>query len=48
MSKLPESYIFVFHLRDIDGLSYEELTEVLRISVPEVKSRLYGVDFFKR
>ncbi|MBI2487015.1 MAG: hypothetical protein HYW01_08660 [Deltaproteobacteria bacterium] len=40
--------MFVFYLRDIDGLSYEELTEVLGISVPEVKSRLYVCRLFKR
>ena len=39
--KLPERYQAVFVLRDIDGLSNQEVGEILQLSVPAVKSRLH-------
>lgn len=39
--RLPEGYREVFLLKDVDGLSYEEIGEVVGISVPAVKSRLH-------
>jgi RNA polymerase sigma-70 factor (ECF subfamily) len=39
--KLPEGYRAAFLLRDVEGLSYEEIAEMMGISVPAVKSRLH-------
>lgn len=39
--KLPEEYRPVFVLRDIDGLTSGEVSKILNISVPAVKSRLH-------
>jgi RNA polymerase sigma-70 factor (ECF subfamily) len=41
ISKLPEEYKNIFVLRDVDGLSNEEVAEVLSLTVPAVKSRLH-------
>lgn len=41
VEKLPELHRAVFMLRDIDGLSYEEIAETLQTTVPAVKSRLH-------
>ncbi len=38
---LPDEYRLIFVLRDIDGLSNQEVGEVLDLSVPAVKSRLH-------
>ncbi len=38
---LPEGYREVFLLKDVEGLSYEEIAEMMGISVPAVKSRLH-------
>jgi RNA polymerase sigma-70 factor (ECF subfamily) len=40
VASLDEIYRMVFVLRDIEGLSYEEIAEILRIRVGTVKSRL--------
>ena len=48
INDLPESYRTVFHLRDIEGLSNEEVADVLEISVPAVKSRLHRARLFLR
>src|SRR5262249_30356594 len=37
---LPEGYREVFLLKDVEGLSYEEISEMVGISIPAVKSRL--------
>ena len=39
--RLPEGYREVFLLKDVEGLSYEEIASLLGISVPAVKSRLH-------
>lgn len=39
--KLPEDYRQVFLLKDVDGLSYEEIAEITGDSVPAIKSRLH-------
>lgn len=39
--RLPEEYRSVFVLRDIDGLSNQEVGEILDLSIPAVKSRLH-------
>ena len=38
---LPEGYREVFLLKDVEGMSYEEIAEMMGISVPAVKSRLH-------
>jgi RNA polymerase sigma-70 factor, ECF subfamily len=40
LSQIPEPYRTVVVLRDIEDLSYEEVAEVLEISIGTVKSRL--------
>ncbi len=39
--KLPETHRQVFLLRDVEGLSYEAIAELIQESVPAVKSRLH-------
>jgi RNA polymerase sigma-70 factor, ECF subfamily len=41
IARLPEEYRVIFVLRDIDGLSNQEVGEILNLSVPAVKSRLH-------
>jgi RNA polymerase sigma-70 factor (ECF subfamily) len=41
VSNLPEDYRVVFLLKDVDGLSNEQIAESLDLSVPAVKSRLH-------
>ena len=39
--RLPEPYRQVFLLKDVEGLSYEQIAEITGDSVPAVKSRLH-------
>jgi len=41
ISKLPDEYRMIFILRDVDGLSNQDVGEILGVSVPAVKSRLH-------
>ncbi len=41
VGKLPEEYRSIFLMRDVDGLSNQEVGEILGMSVPAVKSRLH-------
>lgn len=41
INKLPDQYRAVFVLRDVDGLSNQEVGEILELSIPAVKSRLH-------
>lgn len=41
MQELPEKQRLVMHLRDIEELSYEEITQVLDISLDQVKVSLH-------
>jgi RNA polymerase sigma-70 factor (ECF subfamily) len=38
---LPEGYREVFLLKDVEGLSYEQISEITGDSVPAIKSRLH-------
>ena len=40
LQKLPEKYRLPVVLKDIDGLSYEEMTDVMQCGMGTVKSRL--------
>ncbi|HSE84570.1 MAG TPA: sigma-70 family RNA polymerase sigma factor [Thermodesulfobacteriota bacterium] len=48
VEELPEPYRIVFHLKDVDGLTNEEVASVLGLSVPAVKSRLHRARLFLR
>ncbi|MBL0694734.1 sigma-70 family RNA polymerase sigma factor [Comamonas sp. JC664] len=39
--RLPEGYREVFLLKDVEGLSYEQIAEVTGDSIPAIKSRLH-------
>ena len=41
MNQLPDKYRQVMELRDIEGLSYEEICEVLSMTMPQVKTNLH-------
>lgn len=41
IDRLPEQYRAVFILRDVDGMSNQEVGEILQLSIPAVKSRLH-------
>lgn len=41
IERLPEEYKAIFVLRDVDGLSNQEVGEILNLSVAAVKSRLH-------
>lgn len=41
IDRLPEDFRVVLTLRDVEGLSNEEVAKVLELSVPAVKSRLH-------
>ena len=41
INRLPGQYRAVFVLRDVDGLSNNEVGEILQLSIPAVKSRLH-------
>lgn len=49
LKQIPEPYRTTVVLRDIEGLAYEEIAEVLQISLGTVKSRLIrGRDALRR
>jgi RNA polymerase sigma-70 factor, ECF subfamily len=48
VQKLPDEYRPVFILRDIDGLTSREVSRILDISIPAVKSRLHRSRFMLR
>jgi len=41
VEQLPQDYRAIFILRDVDGLSNQAVSEVLKLSVPAIKSRLH-------
>jgi RNA polymerase sigma-70 factor (ECF subfamily) len=48
INELPEKYRIVFHLRDIEGLSNEEVGDILGLSISAVKSRIHRARLFLR
>ncbi len=48
IQKLPLEYRIVFVMRDVEGLSTEEVGKALKLSVPAVKSRLHRARLFLR
>ena len=48
LARLPEKYRLVLLLRDVEGLSNDEVAEALGITVPTVKSRLHRSRLFVR
>jgi RNA polymerase sigma-70 factor (ECF subfamily) len=48
IKKLPVDYRAVFVLRDVEGQSAEEVSRILKLSVPAVKSRLRRARVFLR
>ena len=48
IGKLPDDYREILLLRDIEGLSYNEIAEILKISLSNVKVRIHrGREFLK-
>lgn len=41
INRLPDEYRSVFILRDVDGMSSEEVSQVIGLTIPAVKSRLH-------
>ena len=48
VNELPVDYKVVFHLRDVEGFSNEEVAKVLGLSLSAVKSRLHRARLFLR
>lgn len=48
IAELPEKYRMVLLLRDVEGLSNEEVADTLGLTVPTVKSRLHRSRLFVR
>lgn len=48
IDELPEKYKTVFQLKDVEGLSNQEVAEVLDLSLPAVKSRALRARLFLR
>lgn len=48
VDELPEPYRVVFHLRDVEELSNEEVANILELSVPAVKSRHHRARLYLR
>ncbi|HLI92570.1 MAG TPA: sigma-70 family RNA polymerase sigma factor [Puia sp.] len=41
MAELPENQQLVMHLREVEGFSYNEIAEVLQITLDQVKTNLF-------
>jgi RNA polymerase sigma-70 factor (ECF subfamily) len=48
VDELPVTCRVVFHLRDVEGFSNEEVAKILGLSVTAVKSRIHRVRLFLR
>ena len=47
-ASLPEKYLVVFALHDVQELSFEETAQALNLTIAEVKSRLHRVRLYLR
>lgn len=48
IGELPEEYRVVFHMKDIEKLTSKEISRILKLSVPAVKSRVLRARLFLR
>ncbi len=48
LEEIPEAYRSVVFLKDVEGLSNKEVAEILKLTVPAVKSRLHRGRLFLR
>lgn len=48
INELPEKYRVVFQLKDVEGMSNQEVSDVLDLSLPAVKSRALRARLFLR
>jgi RNA polymerase sigma factor (sigma-70 family) len=48
MARLPEKQRLTMELRDIEGLSYEEICEALSLTLPQVKTNIFRARQFVR
>ena len=48
VNELPVSYRVVFHLRDVEELTNPEISKILGLSIPNVKSRIHRARLFLR
>ncbi|MEO0087226.1 MAG: sigma-70 family RNA polymerase sigma factor [candidate division WOR-3 bacterium] len=48
LEELPDAYRSVVFLKDVEGLSNKEIAEILKLTVPAVKSRLHRGRLFLR
>jgi len=48
VARLPEDYRGAFLLRDVEGLSNEQIARAMKLSVPAVKSRIHRARVFLR
>ncbi len=48
IGELPEEYRVVFHMKDIEKLTSREISRILKLSVPAVKSRVLRARLFLR
>ncbi|MEQ9618326.1 MAG: sigma-70 family RNA polymerase sigma factor [Deltaproteobacteria bacterium] len=48
ISELPEDYRIVFHLKDVEGLTSKEISKILGLTLPAVKSRVLRARLFLR
>ena len=48
IARLPEDYRGAFLLRDVEGLSNEQIAKAMKLSIPAVKSRIHRARVFLR
>jgi RNA polymerase sigma-70 factor (ECF subfamily) len=48
VNELPMTYRVVFHLRDVEGLTNQEVAKVLGLSLTNVKARIRRARLFLR
>jgi RNA polymerase sigma-70 factor, ECF subfamily len=48
VNELPLAYRVIFHLRDVEGLTNHEISKILGLSLPNVKSRIHRARLYLR